>query len=110
MGNTREHLTHTAPVEIPRPAILKKFVLLTKFSDRMNKMHRIKRGILFSEPVLNPVNPVHPVRLFLIATGRAAVSGVFNCVSRKKFLFQPPLRALRVAPRKHSGLRSLKNP
>jgi hypothetical protein len=45
--------------------ILKSFVFLTRFSDRMNKMHRMKRGILFSESVLNPVNPVHPVRLFL---------------------------------------------
>ncbi|MGA2175947.1 MAG: hypothetical protein ABSH38_13295 [Verrucomicrobiota bacterium] len=33
----------------------------------MNKMNRMKMEILFSESVLNPVHPVHPVRLFLVA-------------------------------------------
>jgi hypothetical protein len=56
-----------------RSAMSGSFAFLTKFSDRMNKMRRMKRGILFSESVLNPVHPVHPVRPFFgVAAGRAA--------------------------------------
>ena len=64
-----------------RSAMSGSFAFLTKFSDRMNKMRRMKRGILFSESVLNPVNPVHPVRLFLVAAGRA---GLF-CALQKRY-------------------------
>ena len=30
--------------------------------DRMNRMNRMQKGILLSDSVLNPVNPVHPVQ------------------------------------------------
>src|SRR5271157_3620107 len=44
----------------------------------MNKMYRMKMGILFSESVLNPVHPVHPVRLFLVAVAALGACGWFD--------------------------------